>query len=187
MLFLASQTMGFASSPNMGYPDEESPAHRRLALSALNVHWGYFSKLEPPKMTVTSGETVTVEMASHHACDDYDKMVLGDSGMESVFEWSQSKKAEERRGATGGGDGVPTATGKLSIGTPSTTTQGMRESEMAEIAELIAAGTQANPSKAPPFSFPAHLHEVVNGESMTFLDVVQVAPWGDQPVPSRAR
>ena len=55
------------------------------------------------------------------------------------------------------------------------------------IAELIAAGTQANPSKAPPFSFPAHLHEVANGESMTFLDVVQVAPWGDQPVPSRAR
>ena len=81
MLFLAGQTMGFASSPNMGYPDQEPPAHRRLALSAENVHWGYFSKLEPPKMTVTSGETVTVEMASHHACDDYDKMVLGDSGM----------------------------------------------------------------------------------------------------------
>ena len=48
-------------------------------------------------MMVTSGETVTVEMASHHACDDYDKMVLGDSGMESVFEWSSSKKGEAPR------------------------------------------------------------------------------------------
>lgn len=55
------------------------------------------------------------------------------------------------------------------------------------IAELIAAGTRANPVKAPPFSFPAHLHEVVNGASMTFLEVVRAAPWGDQPVPSRTR
>ena len=117
MLFLAGQTMGFASNPNMGYPDQEpsAPSHRRLALNALNVHWGYFSKSEPPKMTVTSGETVTVEMASHHACDDYDKMVLGDPGMESVFEWSQSKKAEERRGATGGGDGVHVMTGPIYV------------------------------------------------------------------------
>ena len=116
MLFLAGQTMGFASNPNMGYPaDQEPPAHRRLALSAENVHWGYFSKLEPPKMTVSSGETVTVEMASHHACDDYDKMVLGDSGMESVFEWSSSKKGEERRGATGGGDGVHVMTGPIYV------------------------------------------------------------------------
>ena len=47
-------------------------------------------------MTISSGETVTVEMASHHACDDYDKMVLGDSGMENVFEWSKTKKGEEK-------------------------------------------------------------------------------------------
>ena len=51
----------------------------------------------------------------HHACDDYDKMVLGDSGMESVFEWSSSKKGEERRGATGGGDGVHVMTGPIFV------------------------------------------------------------------------
>jgi hypothetical protein len=47
------------------------------------------------------------------------------------------------------------------------------------IAEAIARGTQANPTKAPPFSFPAHLHELINGASITFFDVVG---WGDQPL-----
>jgi hypothetical protein len=49
------------------------------------------------------------------------------------------------------------------------------------IAESIAAGTRANPTKAPPFSFPAHLHEAINGTSIAFLDVVASNGWGDQP------
>ena len=55
-----------------------------VAFARVQVHWGYFSKLEAPKLTITSGETVKVEMASHHACDDYDKMISGDAGMESI-------------------------------------------------------------------------------------------------------
>lgn len=54
------------------------------------------------------------------------------------------------------------------------------------IAELIAEGTRSNPKKAPPFSFPAHIHEVVNGPAMTFFDVVNASPWGDQPVTEAA-
>jgi hypothetical protein len=50
------------------------------------------------------------------------------------------------------------------------------------IAELVAAGTAANPMKAPPFSFPAHLHELINGSSVSFHDLVKASPWGDQPV-----
>jgi hypothetical protein len=46
------------------------------------------------------------------------------------------------------------------------------------IAHRIASGTEANPMKAPPFSFPAHLHQLINGSSLTFFDVVG---WGDQP------
>ena len=41
-----------------------------LALDSRTVHWGYFSKYLQPVMTVASGDTVTVEMATHHACDD---------------------------------------------------------------------------------------------------------------------
>lgn len=48
------------------------------------------------------------------------------------------------------------------------------------IAEAIARDTQANPSKAPPFSFPAHIHEIINGApAISFLDVVG---WGDERV-----
>lgn len=48
------------------------------------------------------------------------------------------------------------------------------------IAEAIARDIEANPSKAPPFSFPAHVHEIINGApSISFLDIVG---WGDRPV-----
>ncbi len=49
------------------------------------------------------------------------------------------------------------------------------------ITDLIAQGTAADPTKAPPFSFPAHVHELINGGRLTFLDVVAASPWGDRP------
>ena len=104
---LVPLTSGFSSLPH--------DRHRKLELSADTVHWGYFSKLLPPQLTIASGETVVVEMASHHACDDYDKMVKGDAGMESVFEWSSSVKGVSRRGAVGTGDGVHVLTGPIYV------------------------------------------------------------------------
>jgi hypothetical protein len=50
------------------------------------------------------------------------------------------------------------------------------------IAELIAGDIRSNPTKAPPFSFPAHVHDVFNGTSITFLDVVKNSGWGDRPL-----
>ena len=50
------------------------------------------------------------------------------------------------------------------------------------IAEDIARDIRINPMKAPPFSFPAHLHEVINGPSIRFLDVVANSGWGDLPL-----
>jgi hypothetical protein len=51
------------------------------------------------------------------------------------------------------------------------------------IASAIAADTRANPMKAPPFSFPAHLDHLINGgPSPTFLDLVGNSGWGDQPL-----
>ncbi|MCK0173013.1 HD domain-containing protein [Mycolicibacterium sp. F2034L] len=55
------------------------------------------------------------------------------------------------------------------------------------LAELIAAGAAANPMKAPPFTLPAHLHEMFNGSSFTFLELVKNSPWGDRvPVTPRS-
>ena len=84
------------AAADLGPPD--------LALSNATVHWGYFSKNEAPVLTVADGAEVVVEMATHHACDDWDKMIKDDPGMESVFAWDTHTKRESFRGATGGGD-----------------------------------------------------------------------------------
>lgn len=54
-----------------------------------------------PAAVIMSGDTVTVEMATHHAGDDYEKMVKGDAGMEDVFLWTQDKMNVAFRGRTG--------------------------------------------------------------------------------------
>jgi hypothetical protein len=101
--------------------DVTSPSNRRLqgevdlALRPKNVHWGYFSKDLAPVLTVDSGAEITVEMATHHACDDWDKMIKGDTGMESIFTWSKDSKGEGFRGATGKGDGVHILTGPIYV------------------------------------------------------------------------
>jgi len=79
------------------------------------VHWGYFSKIEAPVLTIDSGDEVIVEMATHHACDDWDKMIKGDEGMESIYTWNSDTKNEAYRGATGGGDGVHILTGPIFV------------------------------------------------------------------------
>lgn len=56
-----------------------------LPLNSDNVHWGYFSKELDPVMTVKSGDEVVVEMATHHACDDWDKMIAGDEGTMNIY------------------------------------------------------------------------------------------------------
>lgn len=50
------------------------------------------------------------------------------------------------------------------------------------IASLIARGTKGNPLKAPPLSFPAHVHSLVHGNEMSFFDMLKTSPWGDQPI-----
>jgi hypothetical protein len=60
--------------------ERQAPPMADLPLNSANVHWGFFSKELEPVLTVTSGQEVVVEMATHHACDDWDKMIAGDEG-----------------------------------------------------------------------------------------------------------
>ena len=73
--------------------DDDDP--NKLSLSADHVHWGYFSKTLTPVLNVSSGTTVTVEMATHHACDDWDRMIQGDDGMMDVYKWDETGVNEE--------------------------------------------------------------------------------------------
>lgn len=96
-----------------------------LRVSPQTVHWGYFSKVVAPALTVRSGERVTIETLTHHANDDYERMIEGDPGAESVFAWTSEYKAVARRGAgpttgplqygMGEGIGVHLLTGPVAV------------------------------------------------------------------------
>ncbi|MFX5582954.1 hypothetical protein ABTE20_20325, partial [Acinetobacter baumannii] len=73
--------------------------HFTLPVSPNTVHWGYFSKKVAPALTLRSGDRATIETLTHHANDDYERMIAGDPGAESVFQWTREHKAVARRGS----------------------------------------------------------------------------------------
>jgi len=60
---------------------------KELTLNKTNVHWGFFDNTLEPKLYVKSGDEVTIEMATHQACDDWDKMIGDDEGLRSIYDW----------------------------------------------------------------------------------------------------
>lgn len=101
-------------------------AHHYLAANTETVHWGYFSRMLPPVMEVRSGDIITIETLTHHAYDDYDRMIKGDSGAEAIFLWTKDRKNIDRRGAgpmdasvfgrgAGEGFGVHICTGPIRV------------------------------------------------------------------------
>jgi len=73
--------------------------HYYVPATDKTVHWGYFSKSLKPAVEVSSGDFVTIEVLTHHANDDAERMVKGDAGAESVFYWDKQRKGVDRRGA----------------------------------------------------------------------------------------
>jgi acetamidase/formamidase/AraC-like DNA-binding protein len=102
------------------------PRHHLLRATANTVHWGYFSHDLKPVLEVNTGDSVTIETLTQHAADDWERMVQGDPGAESVFHWSASRKNVDRRGAgpmdasiygrgAGEGFGVHICTGPIAV------------------------------------------------------------------------
>ena len=100
--------------------------HHHLPALPGTIHWGYFSHAIPPVLRIASGEIVTIETLTQHAYDDYERMIKGDSGAESVFHWTREQKAVDRRGAgpidasiygrgSGEGFGVHICTGPIYV------------------------------------------------------------------------
>ncbi|TJX00781.1 acetamidase, partial [Neisseria gonorrhoeae] len=99
--------------------------HHLLPVSNKTVHWGYFSKVVSPALTLRSGDRATIETLTHHANDDYERMIKDDPGAESVFKWTKEHKAVARRGSgptegpfirgAGEGIGVHLLTGPVAI------------------------------------------------------------------------
>jgi len=98
--------------------------HCFIPANPETVHWGYFSKSVAPVARVTSGDFATIEALTHHAGDDYDLMIKGDPGAESVYGWTSRRKNVPRRGAgrvdgadrgAGEGLGVHLLTGPIHV------------------------------------------------------------------------
>src|SRR5262245_6896490 len=74
-------------------------SHYHVPATDQTVHWGYFSKNLTPLVTVISGDVITLETVTHHAYDDYERMIKGDPGVERIYYWDQTRKGVHRRGA----------------------------------------------------------------------------------------
>lgn len=56
-----------------------------LVANASTVHWGYFFNGVEPNLVASSGDIIDIELITHHAGDDYDKMIKGDPGVEDIY------------------------------------------------------------------------------------------------------
>lgn len=122
---VAIGTLGVAQMPQAHAAGMGSgkTSHYYVPASDKTVHWGYFSRSLKPVVEVESGDFVTIESLTHHAYDDYERMIKGDPGAESVFGWTKQKKNVDRRGAgpmdhkvgAGGGYGVHICTGPVAV------------------------------------------------------------------------
>lgn len=128
------------------------PRHHLLRATANTVHWGYFSHALKPVLEVNSGDTVTIEALTQHAADDWDRMIAGDPGAESVFHWSATRKNVDRRGAgpmnasiygrgAGEGFGVHILTGPIAV----------RDAEPGDVLEVRIVDVHARRCANPKF------------------------------------
>jgi acetamidase/formamidase/AraC-like DNA-binding protein len=133
------------------------PSHHYLAASDQTVHWGFLNKALAPVLETKSGDFVTIETLTQHACDDFERMIEGDAGAESVFLWTKDRKAIERRGAgpmdasvygrgAGEGFGVHICTGPIAIA----------DAEPGDIVELRIVDIALRPSANPQFDGKAY-------------------------------
>jgi acetamidase/formamidase/AraC-like DNA-binding protein len=121
--------------------------HHHLPITDKTVHWGYFSHSLALALEVESGDYVTIETLSHHCGDDFERMIKGDSGAESVYHWTAQSKNVARRGAgpmsaniygrgAGEGFGVHICTGPIAV----------KDAEPGDVIELRILDVRARPS-----------------------------------------
>lgn len=86
-----------------------------LAATTETVRWGYFDGTAPAMATMASGETITVEVITHHCGHDYAKMIRGDQAVEEIFYWANNTSLEEKPVPKLAGTGVHLMTGPITV------------------------------------------------------------------------
>jgi acetamidase/formamidase len=118
-----------------------------------------------PAVTINSGETITVEMITHHAGDYYEGMIKGDAGIEDIYKWGVAGVgsgllgpspggvspgttfAAHKRGASGGGDGVHVLTGPIAVA-------GAQPGDILKV-EVLGLRPRVNPNTGKTFGINA--------------------------------
>lgn len=140
---------GTVGAPVPALPDR----HYHLAASPETVHWGYLSRSCAPVLRVEPDSRITIETLTQHAYDDYERMIAGDPAAESVFRWTKSEKAVDRRGAgpmnasvfgrgAGEGFGVHICTGPIFV----------ENAEPGDVLQIEILDVRPRPSANPRFA-----------------------------------
>lgn len=86
-----------------------------LAANLDTVVWGYYDINKPASISMNSGETITVEVITHHAGHDYAKMIRGDEAIEEIFYWATNTSLAEKPEPKLIGTGVHLITGPIEV------------------------------------------------------------------------
>jgi hypothetical protein len=86
-----------------------------LAATTETVRWGYFDSTAPAQAVVASGETITVEVITHHCGHDYAKMIRGDDAIADIFYWATGTSLTEKPVPKLPGTGVHLITGPIEV------------------------------------------------------------------------
>lgn len=87
----------------------------RLEATVDTVTWGYYDPQATPAISMESGETITVEVITHHSGHDYAKMIRGDPAVEEVFYWEANQTLTNKPEPKLPGSGVHLITGPIEV------------------------------------------------------------------------
>ena len=86
-----------------------------LEATLETVTWGYYDINKPSQASMNSGETITVEVISHHSGHDYEKMIRGDPNVEAIFHWATDTSLADKPEPKLPGTGVHLITGPIEV------------------------------------------------------------------------
>ncbi|KAJ1455706.1 hypothetical protein M885DRAFT_440720 [Pelagophyceae sp. CCMP2097] len=101
------------------------------------VVWGYFDQDAKPLVTIQSGETLTMEVLTHHCTHDYAKMIRGDTAAEEVYYWKKGDAIEKKAVPKFGQSGVHLITGPVEV-------QGAEPGDVVQV-DILALDPRKNP------------------------------------------
>mmetsp|Transcript_21532 Transcript_21532/g.31851 ORF Transcript_21532/g.31851 Transcript_21532/m.31851 type:complete len:575 (+) Transcript_21532:337-2061(+) len=103
------------SKTKNGKKQKEKGTDHYLAATVDTVTWGYYDPEATPKISMKSGETITVEVITHHSGHDYAKMIRGDPAIEEIFYWEAGQSLIDKPEPKLPGSGVHIVTGPIEV------------------------------------------------------------------------